>query len=83
MQSYISVGFQQLTYNLNLETLLTSTTFVQFFESTIQDFFQNFSKTILYFSRLKVSKKVINRDIENRRNRAFFMMHCKRTVTTV
>ena len=83
LQSYIFVSFQQLTYKLNLETLLTSTRFVQIFESTIQHFFQTFSKTILYFSRLKVSKKAINRHIENRRNRAFFMMHCKRTINTV
>ena len=26
---------------------------------------------------------MINRDLEKRRNQAFFMMHCKRTVTTV
>ena len=51
----------------------------QIFGSKIQDF----SKTILYFSRLKVNKQVVYRDLENTGNQAFFMMHCKFTLTTV
>ena len=51
----------------------------QIFEFKIQDF----SKTILYFSRLKVNKLVVYRDLENTGNQAFFMMHCKFTLTTV
>ena len=59
--------------------------FVQIFASKIQDFFQTFSKTILYFSRLKVDKymQVINRDLEKHRIQAFFMMNCKHMITTV
>ena len=51
----------------------------QIFGSKIQDF----SKTVLYFSRLKVNKQVVYRDLENTGNQAFFMMHCKFSLTTV
>ena len=51
----------------------------QIFGSKIQDF----SKTVLYFSRLKVNKQVVYRDLENTGNQDFFMMHCKFTLTTV
>ena len=39
-----------------------------FFGSKIQDFFQTFSKTIAYFSRPKVTKLVVNRDLEKSGN---------------
>ena len=45
--------------------------------------FPDFSKTILYFSRLKVTKQVINRDLEKCRNQAFFTMYWKCMVTKV
>ena len=42
------------------------TRFKQIFGSKIQDFFQTFYKTIIYFSRLKDIKWVINGDQEQR-----------------
>ena len=60
----------------NLEKL--SAGFMQIFGSEIQDFFQTFSKTIIFFCRLNVIKQVINRDCKKCRNTTFFMMHCKR-----
>ena len=42
------------------------TGFKQIFGSKIQDFFQTFYKTIIYFSRLKDIKWVINGDQEQR-----------------
>ena len=45
--------------------------------------FLDFSKTIGYFSSLKVTKEVINRHLEKNRNKAFFTMHCKRLLTAV
>ena len=45
--------------------------------------FLDFSKTIGYFSSLKVTKEVINRHIEKNTNKAFFTMHCKRLLTAV
>ena len=39
-----------------------------------------FSKAIISFSRLEVIKWVINIDLQQRRNKAFFTIHCKRTV---
>ena len=56
---------------------------MQIFAFKVQDFFQPFSKTTLYFSRLKVTKQVINRDLEKCRNQAFFPMYWKCTVTKV
>ena len=45
-------------------------------------FWRLFSKTIISFSRLKVIKWVINRELKKKkkknRNKAFFMMRCKR-----
>ena len=41
-----------------------------FWIKKIQDFFQTFSKTIISFSRLKVIKKVSNRDLKKTRNKA-------------
>ena len=52
---------------------------VWIFGSKIQDFPQTFSKTIIYFSRLKVIKQVSNRDLKKSRNRALSMMNYKRT----
>ena len=51
------------------------TGFKQIFGSKIQDFFQTFYKTIIYFSRLKDIKWVINGDLKKRRNKDFFMKH--------
>ena len=55
----------------------------RFLDPKIENFFQTFSKTILYFSTLKVTKEVIDRDFEKCRNQVIFMMHCKHTVTKV
>ena len=50
----------------------TKTGFVQIFRSKIQDFFQTFlPKTIVYFFRFKVTKWVVNRDLEKRGNNLF------------
>ena len=55
---------------------------VQIFGSKkIQDFFHTFSKTIISFTRLKVIKQVINRDLKKSRNKALSTMRCKRTCT--
>ena len=43
------------------------------------NFFQTFSKTIISFSRLKVIKKVSNRDLKKSRNKALSIMHCRHT----
>ena len=47
------------------------TGFKQIFGSKIQDFFQTFYKTIIYFSRLKDIKWVINGDLKKRWNKDF------------
>ena len=54
---------EEMAFRYNFSLILITnmvqegcTGFVQIFGSKIQDFFQTFSKTMLYFSRLKVNK---------------------------
>ena len=57
--------------------------FYRFLDPKVKTFSRLLPKTILYFSRLKVNKKVSNRDLEKHKNQAFFMLHLKHMVTTV
>ena len=43
----------------------------RFLDPKIENFFQTFSKTILYFSTLKVTKEVIDRDLKNAGTKLF------------
>ena len=55
----------------------------RFLDPKFTTFSRLFLKQYTFFSRHKENNWVINRDLEKRRNQAFFMTHCKRTVTTV
>ena len=55
--------------------------FVQVFGSKIQDFSQTFfSKTMTSFSRLKVLKYVIYRDLKKTQEQSFFFMSFRGTL---
>ena len=51
----------------------------RFLDPKFKTFYRLFSKTIISFSRLKVIKWPIYRDLKKRRRKAFFMMRSKQT----